>query len=123
MNLTIYAPRSQRNPVKAKSFLAKLKQLGKVRFTVSRNEKGGYVFLVTDHLRLPDIRWDIECYFRDAKQHLGLGDYQMRSLQGIVRHLYTVMIACILLARMILSSVETQTCETIGDLCPSTYLP
>jgi hypothetical protein len=122
---TTYTPRAQSSPVKAKSLVVRLNQLGKVRFVVSRNEKGEYVFLVTDHLALPmvevirryDIRWDIECYFRDAKQHLGLGDYQMRSLQGIVRHLYTVMIACILLVQLKLSLPEAQACETIGKLC------
>jgi SRSO17 transposase len=125
LKLTTYTPRSQNSPVKAKSLLVRLNQLGKVRLVVSRNEKGEYVFLVTNHLRLPmvevirryDLRWDIECYFRDAKQHLGLGDYQMRSLQGIVRHLYTVMIACILLAQLKLSLAEAQVCKTIGTLC------
>ena len=56
-------------------------------------------------------------FYRDAKQHLGLGDYQMRSLQGIVRHLYTVMIAYILLAQLKLSYVEAQACKTISELC------
>ena len=118
-------PRSQNSPVKAKSLLVKMNRLGKVRLVISRNEAGRYVFLVTDHLGLPmvevirryDIRWDIECYFRDAKQHLGLGDYQMRSLHGIVRHLYIVMIACILLAQLKLSLAEAQAYETIGELC------
>ena len=122
---TTYTPRAQSSPVKAKSLLVRLNQLGKVRFIVSRNEKREYVFLVTDHLALPmvevirryDVRWDIECYFRDAKQHLGLGDYQMRSLHGIVRHLYTVMVACILLVQLKLSLAEAQACETIGKLC------
>ena len=122
---TTYTPRAQSSPVKAKSLLVRLNQLGKVRFVLSRNEKREYIFLVTDHLRLPmvevirryDIRWDIECYFRDAKQHLGLGDYQMRSLQGIVRHLYAVMIACILLAQLKFSLAEARVCETIGELC------
>ena len=125
LKLTTYIPRSHNSPVKAKSLLVKLNQLGKVRFVVSRDEKGEYVFLVTDHLKLPmievirryDLRWDIEGYFRDAKQHLGLGDYQMRSLQGIVRHLYTVMIACILLVQLKLSLAEAQVCQTIGELC------
>ena len=120
-----YTPRAQISPVKSKSLLVKMNQLGKVRLVVSRNERREYVFLVTDHPRLPmvevirqyDVRWDIECYFRDAKQHLGLGDYQMRSLQGIVRHLYTVMTACILLVQLKLSLTEAQACETIGKLC------
>jgi SRSO17 transposase len=125
LKLTTYTPRSQNSPVKAKSLLVRLNQLGKVRLVVSRNEKGEYVFLITDHLRVPmvevirryDVRCDIECYFRDAKQHLGLGDYQMRSLQGIVRHLYAVMIACILLVQLKLSLAEAQVYETIGELC------
>ncbi len=122
---TTYTPRAQSRPVKAKSLVVRLNQLGKVRFVVSRNERREYVFLVTDHLRLPmvevirryDIRWDIECYFRDAKQHLGLGEYQMRSLQGIVTHLCAVMIACILLVQLKLSLAEARVCETIGELC------
>jgi len=122
---TTYTPRSQSSPVKAKSILARLNRLGKVRMVISRNENGQYVFLTTDHHGLPmvevirryDLRWDIECYFREAKQHLGLGDYQMRSLQGIVRHLYTVMIACILLARLKSSVAEPHTSDTLGNLC------
>ena len=122
---TTYIPRSHNSPVKAKCLMVRLNQLGKVRFVVSRNENKKYVFLVTDHLRLSmlevirryDLRWDIECYFRDAKQHLGLGDYQMRSLQGIVRHLYAVTIACILLVQVKLLLAEAQACETIGKLC------
>jgi len=125
LKLTSYTPRSQDHPVKAKSILVKMNQLGKVRLVVSRNEKGEYVFLVTDHLRLPmievirryDFRWNIECYFREAKQHLGLGEYQMRSLQGIVRHLYAVMIACILLVRLKLSLAKSYAYETMGELC------
>ena len=122
---TTYTPRAQSSPVKAKSLFVRLNQLRKVHFVVSRNERREYIFLVTDHLRLPmvevirryDVRWDIKCYFRDAKQHLGLGEYQMRSLQGIVRHLYTVMIACILLVQLRLSLAEAHVCKTIGELC------
>jgi SRSO17 transposase len=122
---TTYIPRSQKSPVKAKSVLVRLNRLGKVRLVISRNENGDYVFLITDHLMLPmievirryDLRWEIECHFRDAKQYLGLGDYQMRSLQGIVRHLYAVMIAYILLAQLKLSFVKAQACKTISELC------
>ena len=125
MKQTTYTPRSQNSPVKAKSVLVRLNQLGKVRLVISRNEKREYAFLATDHFQLPmvevirryDVRWDIECYFREAKQHLGLGDYQMRSLQGIVRHLYAVMIACILLAQFKLSSGKAYMYMTVGDLC------
>ncbi len=52
------------------------------------------VFIVTNRkdfrseriLSTYQMRWTIETYFRDAKQHLGLGDYQVRGLKGIKSH-------------------------------------
>ncbi|MDI6902626.1 MAG: transposase [Methanocellales archaeon] len=38
-------------------------------------------------------RWKIETFYRDGKQHIGLGEYQMRSLQGIVKHLFLVFVS------------------------------
>lgn len=37
-------------------------------------------------LRAYQMRWAIETYFKDAKHHLGLKDYQMRELKGIKSH-------------------------------------
>jgi hypothetical protein len=61
MKLTAYTPRCQSIPVKAKSLLVKLNQLGKVRLVISRNKKGGYIFIVTGHIRLPMVE-DIRKY-------------------------------------------------------------
>ena len=36
--------------------------------------------------RAYQMRWAIEAYFKDAKHHLGLKDYQMRELKGIKSH-------------------------------------
>jgi hypothetical protein len=37
-------------------------------------------------------RWEVEEFYRDAKQHLGLGDCQMRSAEGTRRHWYLVLL-------------------------------
>jgi SRSO17 transposase len=42
-------------------------------------------------------RWSIEGFHRDAKQSLGLEDYQMRKINGVKRHISMVFFAYILL--------------------------
>jgi len=37
-------------------------------------------------------RWKVEEFYRDAKQHLGLGRCQMRSPEGTRRHWYLVLL-------------------------------
>jgi SRSO17 transposase len=63
----------------------------------------------------------IEVFYRDCKQHLGLGEYQMRSMSGIVRHLSLVFLAYSLLenARLRDDLVEFSKSapKTIGELC------
>ena len=43
------------------------------------------------------FRWSIEGFHRDAKQSLGLEDYQMRKINGVKRHISMVFFAYILL--------------------------
>ncbi len=43
------------------------------------------------------MRWSIELFFKEAKQHLGLGDYQNLSYESAVRHLHLLCIAYLLL--------------------------
>ena len=38
-------------------------------------------------------RWKIESFYRDAKQELGMEDYEMRKIKGVRRHLEMVLIA------------------------------
>jgi len=66
-------------------------------------------------------RWSIETFYRDSKQNLGLEDYELRKLQGIIRHWYLVFLAYTILQ---LSSKEKSltkwfksNLKTIGDQC------
>jgi hypothetical protein len=122
-SLTNYCPRGKNLPVSAYQRVVRLNKLGRVNLVISRDDKNKLKYLVTDLVSTPavlvikryDLRWNIECYFRDVKQHLGLGEYQMRSLHGIVRHLYIVMTAYILLVYVKLSF--NRALKTIGDVC------
>jgi DDE superfamily endonuclease len=48
-------------------------------------------------LQIYAMRWSIEGFHRDAKQSLGLEDYQLRKIQGVRRHIAMVFFAYILL--------------------------
>lgn len=65
-------------------------------------------------------RWNIECLFRDLKQHLGLGACQHRSLEAVTRHLALVLFAavCLQLVRQRFADgpSDTATFMTIGDV-------
>ena len=122
-SLSDYCPRRKDQPVSVYQRVVRLNKLGRVNLVLSRDAKGSLKYMVTDLVSTPalsvvkryDLRWNIECYFRDVKQHLGLGEYQMRSLHGIVRHLYIVMIAYILLVHV--KSFLDKSLKTIGDAC------
>jgi SRSO17 transposase len=78
--------------------------LGKVRLVISYDNKslrGDPTFFVTNRkdwepvkiLSSYELRWGIETFYRDAKQHLGLEAYQLRNGKGIKRHWYLVLLA------------------------------
>jgi len=67
------------------------------------------------------LRWSIEVFFRDSKQHLGLGSYQMRKLKGIKRHWCLVSLAYVFLVKVrltitLLNKLSHQL-KTVGQLC------
>lgn len=75
------------------------KSIGDARLIVSKRDDE-IICLVTnrkDHARhiLSDymMRWKIENFYKDAKQHLGLGKCQVRNLNGIKKHWYLVFLA------------------------------
>ena len=66
-------------------------------------------------------RWPTETFNEDAKQHLGLEDYQLRKIVGIKRHWYLVFTAYSLLRldaeQSRLLKVVTAGLETTGERC------
>jgi SRSO17 transposase len=43
------------------------------------------------------FRWEIEIFFKELKQYLGLGDYQVHSYRAVVRHIRFVLLAYLFL--------------------------
>jgi SRSO17 transposase len=81
-----------------------LKGVGQVRVLISydNEEFSGFpAYFATDQIRWEGTRilktyskrWNIETFFRDSKQNLGLEDYQLRDLWGIKRHWYLIFLA------------------------------
>jgi len=80
-----------------------------ISFEEKLQEKGGEykqpVFLVSNRkdirperlIRAYQVRWNVETFFKDAKSHLGLGDYQMRKLNGIKSHWCLVFTSAVVL--------------------------
>ena len=95
-----------------------------------KNGKKPVKFLVTNRIhweitRLLNVyrqRWTgTETFHRDGKQHLGLGDCQLRTGKGQTRHLYLVMLAhSLLMAQMRpgrASEWAHRVLTTIGEAC------
>jgi len=95
-----------------------------------KNGKKPVKFLVTSRVhweinRILNVyrdRWTgTETFHRDGKQHLGMGDCQLRNGEGQTRHMYLVMLAySLLMARMKQSRASdwAQTVlTTIGEAC------
>jgi hypothetical protein len=77
---------------------------------------------VTRILRVYRYRWTgTECFHRDGKQQLGMGDCQLRSGQGQTRHLYMVFLAYSVLVRQLRQGRSRawalERLTTIGEAC------
>jgi hypothetical protein len=77
---------------------------------------------ITRVLRGYGQRWaGTETLHRDGKQHLGLGDCQLRSGEGQTRHVYLVLLAHSLLMAQLrqgrVSAWANETLTTIGEAC------
>lgn len=81
-----------------------LKGVGLVRVLISydhEDSSGSPAYFATDQIRWEGTRilktyakrWNIEMFFRDSKQNLGLEAYQLRDLWGIKRHWYLIFLA------------------------------
>ena len=82
-------------------FIGEIKEVGKVAVVVVREKRKKPIYLVCTNLHLPAInviqyyarRWKIEQMIKDLKQRLGLGDYQVRNLRAIQRHVAVVLLS------------------------------
>lgn len=91
-------------------------KLGTAHVVFSRkNSERKVLGIVTSHPKLNaaqmiasyNVRWQIEVFFKNAKQLLGLGRYQHRSYKAAVTHLHLVCFAYALLTHIAISG----TCE------------
>jgi SRSO17 transposase len=89
--------------------VGRLSQLGRVKLVFSRRAKEkNWIALATNETRWGALRvlshylnrWPIEVLFKESKQYLGLGDYQMLRFRGIERYLCLVLIAHLLLTHL-----------------------
>ncbi len=80
--------------LKIARFVGTIQGLGKVAVVVVKEKRKKTSYLVSTNLHLSALdiikyyakRWKIEQMIKDLKQRLGLGDYQVRNLQAIQRH-------------------------------------
>ncbi len=107
-----------------------MKNVGVVKLVVLKQRKNSrkYTFLVSNTTSLHGMevleyykkRWAIEVFHRDCKQHLGLGEYQVRRLDAVVIHLHLVFFAYTLLKNVhnnpVLTAIVAGT-KSVGAVC------
>lgn len=82
-------------------YIAVVKGLGPVAVVIVKEKRKRIRYLVSTNFLLPALevvkfyahRWKIEQMIKDLKQRLGLGDYQIRNLQAIQRHVTLVLLS------------------------------
>jgi len=89
--------------------VGRLSKLGRVKLIFScRAREKSWISMATNATRWGALRvlshyldrWPIEVLFKESKQYLGLGDYQMLRYRGVVRYLHLVLIAHLLLTHL-----------------------
>jgi SRSO17 transposase len=89
--------------------VGRLSKLGRVKIVFSRRPKEkSWICMATNATRWGALRvlseylnrWPIEVLFKESKQYLGLGDYQVLRYRGIERYLHLVLIAHLLLTHL-----------------------
>jgi len=89
--------------------VGRLSKLGRVKLVFSRRPKErSWICMATNETRWGALRvlseylkrWPIEVLFKESKQYLGLGDYQVLRYRGIERYLCLVLIAHLLLTHL-----------------------
>ena len=89
--------------------VGRLSKLGRVKLVFSRRPREkSWICMATNETRWGVVRvlseylkrWPIEVLFKESKQYLGLGDYQVLRYRGIERYLCLVLIAHLLLTHL-----------------------
>ena len=89
--------------------VGQLSKSGRVKLVFSRRARErAWIAMATDETRWSAQtilchylnRWPIEILFKESKQNLGLGDYQILRYRGIERYLHLVIIAHLLLTHL-----------------------
>jgi len=93
----------------------------KVRIIISRDEEGRVVYLATnkggnstDIVAAYTLRWKIETFYKDAKEHLGLEDCQVRDPSGTRKHFSMVFLSHTLLKLGVVEGTLSKACSTVG---------
>jgi SRSO17 transposase len=100
--------RGKTTTLRAASVDGRLSKVGRVRMVVSKRPRGPWkkcIAIVTNETGLRprqvvaiyELRWNIEVLFKELRQDLGLGDYQMIAEEGILKHLHVCCLAHLLL--------------------------
>jgi len=96
-----------------------LARIGEVRMVLSKRPRDCWrnlVAIVTNETGLTarqivaiyEKRWSIEVLFKELKEQLGLGDYQMISQDAILKHLHLVCLAHLLLTHQAMDGLDAQ---------------
>lgn len=75
-------------------------------------------------MRTYDRRHEIDAFYKDAKQNLGLEEYELRKIRGVSRHLHMILVAHTLLSLGSVSRAAqraTVYLETIGSACRQAF--
>ena len=107
-----------------------MKNIGLVKLVILRERRNSKTctFLVSNNTGLDGLkvleyykkRWSIEVFHRDCKQHLGMGEYQVRRLDAVVIHLHLVVLAYTLLKNAWCNPLFSRVLEgvlAIGSRC------
>ena len=109
----------------------RLPALGKVRLVISFEKAdltGTYAVLITNRVDWTAqriivtylLRWPIETFYQDGKEHLGLDEYRMRDAEAIQKHWCLVFVAYSLLHLDCLPPSLNKSrlpIKTIGEAC------
>jgi hypothetical protein len=105
--------------------VGRLSSLGRVKLVFSRRSREkSWICMATNATRWGAKRvlshylnrWPIEVLFKESKQYLGLGDYQVLRYRGIERYLCLVLIAHLLLTHLAAQGPDAQAADATKPL-------